>query len=133
MNKKSKRTGFSQEDFHLLPFLLFQLDFFINFFYFISTSFSSILSKLFIKKMSILSLSKFVSFDAFFLLFQPLFSPVIVLFSIVILIITIHLFLFLENLYQLLCIFRYFGIPIPDLIFFFPFFFFLVINLDVKL
>ena len=126
--------------FYLLPPLLFQLDFLINFFYFISTSLPYSFQVVHCEKVNMLSLSlslslspsKFVSFDAFFyLLFQPLFPPLIVFFFVIVdLIVTIHLFLFLVKLYRLLCIFRYFGIPIPNQKnYSFYFFIFLVIHL----
>ena len=65
-----------------------------------------------LQKRSILSLSlslQFCLFWCFFYLFiaSTTFSPIMVLFVIVDLFVTSHLFLFLANLYQLLCIFRY--------------------------
>ena len=92
--------------FHLLLLFLFQLDFLINFFYFISTSLPYSFQVVHCKKGQFsLSLSNFVSFDAFF--FPTTFSPIMVPFVVVDLIVTSHLFLFLANFYRLLCIFWY--------------------------
>ena len=67
-----------------------------------------------------LSLPNFVSLLVnFFYCFNLFFFPLMILFVIVDLIVTSHLFLFLTNLYRLLCIFRYFDIPILDCIFLF--------------
>ena len=119
--------------FHLLPPLLFQLYFLINFFYFISTSFPYSFQVVHYEKVNTLSFSpNLFLLMQFLFLFQPLFSPLIVLFVIVDLIVTSHLFLFLKKLYRLLCIFRYFGIPIPNQKNY-SFFIFLVIHLNVKL
>ena len=107
--------------FHLLPLFLFHLNFYINFLLFHFHP-----SPLVLPSCPQLSLSLSLSLSpilfliwSIFYYFNHLFFPLIVLFVIVDLIVTSHLFLFLINLYRILCIFRYFSIPILHHKFFF--------------
>ena len=106
--------------FYLLQPFFFYLNFHINFLllpFHLSYSFQVVHEK----KGHTLSLSlRFCfSFGGFFVVTTTFFLLLMVLFVIVDLTDTSHFFLFLENLYQLLCIFSCFGIPIPSYTFFF--------------
>ena len=107
--------------FPLLPLFLFHLNFYINFLLFHFHPFPLFLPSFPRQKRSILSLSlsNFVSPLVVFLLIQPLIFNTNSSFVIVDLLVTSHLFLFLQNLYKILCTFRNFGIPILHYKFFF--------------
>ena len=105
--------------FYLLQPFFFYLNFHINFLL-LPFHLSPIPSKLSMTKKIILSLSLWFcfSFGGFFVVTTTFFLLLMVLFVIVDLTDTSHFFLFLENLYWLLCIFICSSIPIRSYTFF---------------